>query len=514
MALNVSPVAAKLNEVFKNGFAQVGLEVGTDVGLNPIDYIRIPSCFAKPWAYREVVKGAYDRKPDDTTASLKGKKGWTIVEPNNTNVRAHTYGGMDGPSWYVTQTPSAYATRTVVDLIHVDPHTYDDLRRFIIANEGHVREDRLRASDVNWVHATRFWAVTAGLVVGSKNKEFVHVEDPTGDLAAADEAANFVADYASSALTACAARAASWRRSNHATGGTPAAGFPRRWLESQNLWPSGSAKTDAVVASGQKTATDAFYVATHAAAVHNVLALMAPSDEGHWASIDPRFGLMFTWDVLPSTTVRIAPKTQVAGTAMVVDSMVVFKMLLQSCLAPLLENFGEWRSLQAQYVIVMNNGVRVASYAQWFLDGHPENISRIPFNQKESACSNLIGELAAVALKYYPTTTIGASPALGNAYEQLASETSKDLWAAMAKERKSASQDTAVRAYRRIMGAAAATSVVSMASDDEDIVKDAVGVYNAALEVAAQGVGLSNVPTLVSDLIVGNMGGSDDGSVA
>jgi hypothetical protein len=163
---------------------------------------------------------------------------------------------------------------------------------------------------------------------------------------------------------------------------------------------------------------------------------------------------------------------------------------------------------------VLANGVRVASYAQWFLDGHPERVERVSFNQKDSVCTNLIGELAAVAIKYYTTTTIGASPALGNAYEQLATETAKDLWSAMSKERKSASQDVAVKAYKRIMGASAATSVINMAAEDQDVVQAAVEAYNESLQIAAQGVGLANVPALVKELVVGNVGGSDDGSVA
>jgi hypothetical protein len=511
---DVAPIASKLAQVFKNGFTQVGLEVGTDVGLSPTDYIHIPTSLAKAWAYREVVEGGYDKQPEDTTATLRGKKGWTVVEPSRDKVRAHTYGGVDGPTWFITQALSPHGTRTPVDCIHVDPHTHVDLCRFILANEGHVRDGSLRASDIRWVHATRFWSVAAGLVVGSKNREFTFCDDPAGDLADVHEMAAFATDFASSALTACAARAASWRRSNHATGGSPAAGFPRRWLEAQQMWTQGNEVTDKKVKDDRTSATDAFYVATHATAVHNTLAMMAPTDEGHWATIDPRWGLIFSWDIMPSTMVRIAPKTQVAGTAMVVDSMVVFKMMVQSCLAPLLENFSEWRALQAQYALVLEHGVRAASYAQWFLEGHPEKIGRLSFNQKDSICSSLIGELAAVACKYYEKTTIGRSPALRNAYEQLAPESAKDLWAAMSKQRQAASQDVAMKAYVRIMGSSAASSVINMASEDEDIVGDAVDKYNESLQIAADGVGLSNVPTLVKKLVVGNIGVSADNSVA
>jgi hypothetical protein len=500
MAAVSNSVSSKLSLFFRNGVPQVGLEVGTDIGLSPDEYIRIPKSFAKAWAYCKEGDGTYEAVDTDTTADLRGKPGWVVVAADDTKTRFVVCGSKDGGDWYVTTEGSS--TRVPVSDVHVDAHTEDDLRRFILANEGHVREHSLRADDVKWVHAIRFWSVVTGLVVGSKNKEYVLVDDPVGKLEDADELASFIVDYHGTALTAVAARAASWRRSNHATGGSPASGFPRRWLESQGLWPAGNEKVDKDVAAKMVSATDAFYVATHAAAVHNVLALMAPSDEGHWASIDPRYGLLADWEIMPSTLVRIAPKTQVAGTAMVVDAMVVFKMLLQSSLAPLLENFSEWRSLLSQYKIVEENGVRVASYAQWFLDGHPENISRVNFDQKSSACANLIGELAVVAGTYYGQSTIGQSMALRNAARQLASETSKDLWSALAKERKAASQAAVIKAYKRIMGASSAASIANLSSNDEGKVGVAVDEFNKSLGVVAAAVGITGVPTLSKEMIV------------
>lgn len=41
-------------------------------------------------------------------------------------------------------------------------------------------------------------------------------------------------DYNVNTWTACAASATSWRKSNHATGGDIAQGFPRRWLQKEN----------------------------------------------------------------------------------------------------------------------------------------------------------------------------------------------------------------------------------------------------------------------------------------
>jgi hypothetical protein len=512
MAQNV--LANKLARFFSNGFPQVGLEVGTDAGLEPQHYIHIPRSLAKAWAYREVVAGAYERKADDTTATLAGKTGWTVVPATDNSITAHAVCRDGATSWFVTPTSSASGARTVVDAIYVDAHTLDDLRRFILANEGHVREDSIRPDDVRWVHAVRFWGVATGLVVSSKNREYVTVDDPVGDLSSVDDTATFVIDFAENALTAAAARATSWRRSSHATGGNTAQGFPQRWLSQNKFWPEGASSTDAALSEARARVTTAFYVATHAIAVHPVLALMAPADEGHWASVTPKWGLTFTWDVLTSTAVRIAPKTQVAGTAMVVDAMVVFKLLLSAGIAPLLENFSEWRALHMQYKTVEEGGVRVASYAQWFLDGHPDGVRKENFNQKSSECANLIGELAAAATSYFAKSTIAASPALRNASIQLASETSKDLWNALARERRSAGQDAAVKAYQRVVGASAADAVVKMSSSDRDVVMEAVEDYNTALRNAASEVGLRNVPQLDKDAVYPESGSEESGSEA
>lgn len=500
MAQNV--IANKLAKFFSNGFPQVGLEVGTDAGLDPYHYIHIPRSLAKAWAYREVVEGAYERTADDTTATLAGKTGWTVVPATDRNTTAHAVCNGGSTSWFVTPYTSHSGTRTVVDAIYVDAHTLDDLKRFILANNGHVQEETVRTEDVRWIHAVRFWGVATGLVVSTKNREYVYVDDPTGDLAEADDIATFVVDFAESALTAAAARATSWRRSSHATGGTPAQGFPQRWLAQNKLWPEGTSTTDTTLVQARNRVTTAFYVATHAIAVHPVLALMAPADEGHWASIDPRWGLTFTWDVLTSTAVRIAPKTQVAGTAMVVDAMVVFKLLLTAGIAPLLESYSEWRTLLAQYKLVEEGGVRVASYAQWFLDGHPGGVVKQSFSQKSSECANLIGELAAAADSYFSRSTIAASPALKNAKTQLATETSKDLWNALARERRAAGQESVVRAYQRVVGATAADAVIKMASSDSDVVRDAIDSYNDSLRVAATAVGMANIPQIDWDTVM------------
>jgi hypothetical protein len=91
--------------------------------------------------------------------------------------------------------------------------------------------------------------------------------------------------------------------------------------------------------------TSAFYIATHALSVRAVLALMAPVDNSHWIISDPYMGLIPKWDVGQSAVVRMLSKTQVAGTALVIDAIVVLKMLLLKSLAPLLQNIYQANSL-------------------------------------------------------------------------------------------------------------------------------------------------------------------------
>ncbi|CAF1514231.1 unnamed protein product [Adineta steineri] len=47
--------------------------------------------------------------------------------------------------------------------------------------------------------------------------------------------AAFSIESSGNAWTACAARTTSWKKSNHATGGIPAIGLPRRWMQKENI---------------------------------------------------------------------------------------------------------------------------------------------------------------------------------------------------------------------------------------------------------------------------------------
>jgi len=490
-----SRITARLAEFFHNGVPQVGLEVGSDAGLSPDEFIQLPKSMVKPWAFRVAEPGAHPRDDKERTADLRGKKGWTVEDPDNAK---HVLIKVNG-KWYARPVGQKNGTGTEIDGLYVDPHTYDDLRRFVIANTTHIRDAKIDAQHHWWVHGVRFWATITGLVAGSKNKEFTIVDNPTADLDAANEYADRIMEFSGSALTAAAARAASWRKTNHATGGSTATGYPARWLSQQGWWQAGNETKDSKVRESRERITTAFYLATHAVAVHNVLANMAHEDEGHWAEIDPKFGCTFTWEVMQSTKLRMAPKTQVAGAAMVVDATVVIKMLIKSSYVLFLQNESQSRALAALHGRVEALGVRAAVYASWFLDGHPLGVTKEDFNQKDPSCADLIGELGAVAVKYFKDTTIGKSPALINAHKQLASEQASDLWAALAKKKTAAAPDVVLSVYGKITGSAAPVDLSALDSTDEPSVKDAVRDFNTKTKAIAEAFGIQNPPEIKAE---------------
>jgi hypothetical protein len=143
----VENVNRRLAEFFQNGRAEVGLEVGADAGLNPNEYIQIPASLHKAWAYRLVGPDHYNRTDADNTATLRGKAGWTIAGPRDMRVIV-----VEGKT-YVRPFTTLVGTGQEVDDIYVDTHTYDDVRRFIVANTGHVRDGDLKVDQIYWVHA-------------------------------------------------------------------------------------------------------------------------------------------------------------------------------------------------------------------------------------------------------------------------------------------------------------------------------------------------------------------------
>jgi len=379
---------ATLQAIFGNGRGEAGLEVGADPGL-PLDHhVRIPRSMIKPWCVR-LMRPDKDDGKEVQEAYKKGLAATFKAQPKKTDkgkekatdedaVVVEDWDEANGPEYY--QGKKGWVTAgeivihngwlwipketfgTEIDLLaydfHISPMTEDDIANFVVVNTTHINDAEFDEQTKLWIHAIRFWATGSGFVRTSTSKEYIITDNPTNVPESARVAVGFIAEYSANAWTACAARAASWRKTNHATGGAVAAGFPRRWLQKMGYIVPHQDRTEN--ARIQRNATSAFYVATHAASVHAVLSLMAEDDSNHWAKINPSSGFIPDWEVHESAKIRMRPNTQVAGAAMVTDSVVVLKMLVREGLVPLLVNLDQVDALVNAHSVVVENGVRVA----------------------------------------------------------------------------------------------------------------------------------------------------------
>jgi len=508
--------ARKLADIFSNGKGEVGLEVGADAGLAHSEFIQIPKCMVKNWVARLYdatdavhfglgeVKKVAKWDPKKGIKAFQSESGWVGSHIKGIRVVIHerglwAYHGKDDG----TEIMNGWAS--IVD-VQVETPTMDDLLAFITVNLGHIRDPEFDEKTRSWIHACRYWAVTSGFVTTAHSREFEIVDNPTEIDPSAKSIAEFTVDFAADAWTASAARATSWRKTNHATGGDMVQGFPRKWLQKKEFLTStaGMSKTDAQAVV--RSATSAFYIATHASAPHAVLALMAGEVAAHWAEVDISHGLIFEWEVNESAKLRMVPNTQVAGTAMVCDAVVVLRMLIKESLAPLLTNQDQVKALMAAYAEVDKYGMLCGVYARWFLEGNPMGLKKRDFSQKDPAFSALVGELGIVATKYYENTTIGKSAALDSAANQSGEDLPRQVWSALGRQKSQMSAQTVTKAYSRIRGASGLSSLSGLASDAEAEVRSSVTEYNEANRRLAVVADVKNWVEVREDEVVSNMG--------
>jgi hypothetical protein len=533
MALTAAQIDAHLNALLANGRVEVGLEVGADPGLSPNEYIRIPAIMSvgiigsaepphkssPPKAPGSVIGGKTSDKGKEKEAasgrtSALGTTRTTVTNPGDSEwMMVFDREIWDAP----TRDGITFQQGGVLyDVVGATPASWNlEIRSFIAVNAAHVRADEFDEDTVSKIHAIRYWAVKAGFVAGAKTAEYVEVDDPSAEARAAVPAdrVQFVSGYTGQALTACVARAASWRKTNHATGGGAdgiATGLPRRWMSKEGLWSKDADRTKAMAAN--KKHTTAFYISTHAAGVHPILALLAPEDIHHFAVIKKKYGFIRQWDVRESAKLRLTPRTQVAGAAMVTDAAEVIKMLVTEGLTPFLSNASAIAALHAAYKLVEKEGMRVAVYQGWFFNGHPDArvATRISFNQKDPATASLIGELGVVATKFYSGTTISESPALLNAASQLATASEQTKWSQLARFKTSAVSVSTLAAYGRISGASSGMLVDNMASKEQDVVTKAVTTYTDTLDAHAKLFGIDTYSKPSADLVWKNAALADE----
>jgi len=498
MANFAALINSQLNEFFDNGRVEVGLEVGADPGLSQVNYIRIPDVMAVGITHGG--KGGTARSPSPTPSVVPGSSssgkakastGVTAAPPKSDASTSDWVMVHEGRYYWAMTTDEVSFTKgqEVLNLKSNKPQSWaEEIRAFVAANSGHVKEDELVEDQVLKAHAIRYWAVKAGFVASSKLREYEAVANPGADAlrAVPDSTVRYIAGYAGQALTACVARTASWRKTNHATGGGNdgiASGLPRRWMAKEGMWSTDQDRARASVAN--RKATTAFYIATHAVSVHNALALTLPTDAHHWCILKATYGLINIWDVKESARLRLAPRTQVAGTAMVTDAVEVVRMLISEGYTPLLSNVGLLRNLRLAHERVSNEGMRAAVYAGWFFNGHPTGVQPTQFNQKSTSYAPLVGELGVIATKFYRGQTISDSPSLANAAGTMASAADQTKWAQLARYKAGTISESTMRAFGRLSGAASGALVESIASDDDTRVRKAVEDYSALLATHA-----------------------------
>jgi hypothetical protein len=507
--MNRRAIDGHLAALFRNGKAETGLEVGTDVGLAENEYIRIPRCMVKRWCARVADKDlvgylASHPYPDGVTSVAD----WD--EHSSPRDFAQTHGWISTGSITITGgIKSALIGGEAFELseFHIEPFTADDVAKFVTVNTGHIRDDDFSEDTRAWIHAVRFWSVVGGLVTVAKNREFVIVDDPDDEDEDAEHMLDFIIAFSANSWTACAARAGTWRKTGHCTGGDMAVGFARSWLSKEGfMYTSGDQATRG---THRRLMTSAFYIATHATSVHAALALNASGDEYHWATIDPSHGFFWEWTAHESARIRLEPKDQIAGAAMVVDSVTVLKDVVRENLAPLLTHIDQHTALIDAYKEVCEHGIACATYAQWFLDGHPAGYEKRRFNQKDTSYAALIGELAVVATLYYSGSTIADSMSLKNAAQQLGTPGARDTWAQLGRNKQALSAQQATQAYARIKGASATGLINNLLSRDEDEVGVAVDAYNGVTASVAGALGFTSVPQIRKETIIANAEAAD-----
>ncbi|KAK5201242.1 hypothetical protein LTR16_003356, partial [Cryomyces antarcticus] len=111
--------------------------------------------------------------------------------------------------------------------------------------------------------------------------------------------------------------------------------------------------------------------------------------------------------------------------------MDVLRMLVQDRLASLLKNTDAITSLVRLYNQVKQHGICVVSYAEWFLEGHPEWTKPVAFGQEQAETFSLIGELAVVASVFYKSTAAFRSHSFSDAAQQMGGAEVEALWTAL-----------------------------------------------------------------------------------
>lgn len=402
----------------------------------PVDVrIRIPASMeVETWAS---ISSAEENLDDEDGSEFSNGPRQKMVNVSNEVVTIHR------GSHYIRHN----CRSTKVSLWSPNPISQKTIKAFIAANADHVRADEIGQENVLWVHAIRYWSVVAGMVDSNSSSEFVEVEDPDEKAIQAVSAAHssFVYNYPSQAFSALAAKGARWRNSGDVAGGLMATGWVRRWLESMGYWSNNGKFSDATGCSDAEDdhnarASLAFSIATRAAGVHPILAMLAPDDDDHFALVRPRWGILHYLYVNEASRAIMTDKLQVADTSVVVEAVGILARLVAEGKVSHVKHVEQVQSLLDAYDSIKTNGIKVAPYSSWFIQGHPAGNRTVPFNQKCPKFSAIVGELAAVAVRYHPAIPA----ALLAAEAELCLPYDRNRWAVLGQVRSETSNEVAI----------------------------------------------------------------------
>jgi hypothetical protein len=357
----------------------------------------------------------------------------------------------------------------------------DDYKAFLCVN----RDASERVSDNNkrFFHACRLLSLLFGVGLTEHDKEWTVVDDPLK--AAKDAIQDSEIAEMTKALrwvpTAVCVRAAMYRKTKHATGGSIAQGFAQKIIN-QMGWPYGD---DAQ----KRISTSDFYSSTHAASPVALLAMISPKDMGHFGIINPLCGIRGTLKSLSSVSLRVVAPDQISGAAMISDSFVVLKMLRSEGLLPLLKNLDQLRSFSTDYFNLKSSGFRAHNSYGYYIRYHPDSAhaSLADFNQRNPAHWPLVCELAIIAKRFYKYRTISKSPSLQTAANSSEDSGIDNTWKSLSSMRATAPSGLIASYYYSMKGSNVASSLQKLVESDitdeefDEVKKDIEGTINRGL---------------------------------
>lgn len=452
MEASIDPM---LKRFFGSGPIEAGLEVGTDAGLSADEYIKIPKCCLKRVFYVESLANLNGMTVGGVFVP-KEELGYVVAKVPDVVANLDAYDSdtmrfvFFGGGLFVKKLNASkeidqlVGTDRLVSEVYCDQWTVDDIKSFLIVND--VTSAMVDNQRRPFFDACRLLSVMLGVGLTDHDKEWAIVENPPAGTVYEDSRVLDLLNMATDASTALCVRAAMFRKTKHATGGSLATGFAKKFLL-QKQWPM---KDNAE----QKKSTTDFYKAVHASSPVAILAMIAPKDLGHFAIFSPLCGIRGAMKVHASVSLRVGGPDQVAGGSMVSDALVVLKMLKSENILPLIKNTSLLGPLGLQHKKLREAGFRAHNAYQYYSGFHPYKLAgaHVPFDQREPGCFPLVSELATIALTYYQGRTIANSPSLKTADASTEDASISALWKAISLMRKSAPRDIIMTYYGAMKG--------------------------------------------------------------